>query len=179
MARGAVYSVAVEDKALLLFLQKALGSKAAANPIKGLEAQPGPFDVQGTFSVRLSGSVGESYDQDKYYGVEIDELFNILIASLPGFMENTMRKACAIAVEIKRASIEGRSVRDSQWTAEDGEIHFLFAEEIIKASTRIEEMKERAKQAIAPFSEAIKVTRPAAGPVNVEIIEITQLKKAA
>jgi hypothetical protein len=163
----------------LIFLQKALSSASKSNPIKDLVARPGKFDVTTQIEVRLSGEVGQDYEKETLYGVELNTFFNVLMASLPGFVENNMRKALSIALELKQAEVEERPVRNSQWTDEDGEIHFLFAEEVELARDRVEAMKDRAAAAIAPFSKCIKTVRPASGRVDVEIVEIRQVVPAA
>lgn len=162
------------DREVLVLLAKALTSKrggATPSDRKHLTIV-GDFCHKGTLEYDLTGKVGKDYEKDTYYGVGLDNMLNVLMAVIPGFVEDYMRKACHIALELRKAELEEREVQDSHWVDEKGTHHPLTAQEILDVKAKVEKRIEQAKETVAPFAKVIKTTRPAAGRVDLKDVTL-------
>jgi hypothetical protein len=164
------------DLQTLAILSKALTSKVAGQAVADRERieLEGPFDLRGVIRYELTGDVGAEYQQSKYYGVKLDEFFDLLVGALPGFVEDHMRKALAAAVELQRADLEGRPRTATTWIDSKGKQHPLSLLEVKRISARATARKAAAKALIAPFSKMIKTHRPARGPITFSHIGIEE-----
>ena len=189
MADGRKTSIdLVGNKSVLWALGKALTSSASAVKDKPKDHPPGNFTYKGIVRFEIEGFTKADYMADRYFGVEIDDMFNILMATIPGIVEDNMRRACHVAAEIKRAEMENRAVQDITWTNENGEAVLISADEVIKIMERVEGMPQRAEDTLAPFAKCIKQKRPAAGQIKINMagidldddyIDYTDQKEAA
>jgi len=161
------------DEALTL-LQKALASKrgGAAIADRGHVKFTGEFERKGILFYDIAGNVGKDYEGDRFDGVELNTVINMLIAVVPGFTDNHIRKAIAIAVEMKRAANENRDIADIVWVDNEAVSHELKAEEIAEVTERTKARVEAAKEMVAPLSKIIKQKVPCDGKVDIHRVII-------
>jgi len=165
------------DRQLLVYLTKVLTAKTAGKTLgdRIREEEPlpvGKHDVSGTIQFSLTANVSEDCETDRFKGVGLDEVLTWIMATVPGFMEDKLRKAAAIVIEIKRAEMEGRKIKATTWTDENGKVHKILVREIKAEQARVQAWKERAQETMAPFAKVIKETVTAKGRVSVSNVDV-------
>lgn len=171
----------VGDQHLLVYLGKILSAKqngkTLSDRIRDESPLPvGDHDVQGVIEFSLHAKVGEDYETDRFKGVALDEVLTWIMATVPGFMEDRLRRAASIVVELKRAEMEGRKVKATTWTDDDGKVHKILVREIQAEQAKVQAWKERAQETLAPFSKIIKQTVPAKGRLSVSKVQVKVTK---
>jgi hypothetical protein len=169
--------VVVGDQHLLVYLGKVLtaktGDKTLADRIRESSPLPvGEHEVEGVIEFSLHATVGEDYETDRYKGVALDEVLTWIMATVPGFMEDKLRRAAAIVIELKRAEDEKRKPRAITWTDEGGTEHRITAKEIAAEQEKVEAWKTRAQNTLAPFAKVIKQRVPAKGRLSVSQVRV-------
>lgn len=152
---------------LLALLAKALTSKSGGVEI-GARAnitETGDFAHEGRLNYRLVGKVGEDFSGDRFYGVELNTVIDLLIGAL-GCTENALRRILSIAVELRRAELEDRKVGEVAYTLEDGTPAIVTVEQIAGLQASVTERKARLASEVARFSQLIKTSVPIKGQVT-------------
>lgn len=162
---------------LLVLLNKALDAKKSGKTLSDLirEAYPlevGEQDVHGIVEFSLHAKIGEDYETDRYKGVALDEVLTWVMATVPGFMEDKLRRSAAIVIELKRAENENRDVQQIVWIDDAGQQHDITVQEIKNEQERVTAWKEKAQKTLAPFAKIIKTRVPAKGRVSVSNVQI-------
>lgn len=165
------------DEQLLVYLGKILSAKSKGKTLgdRIRDEHPipaGEHDVQGVIEFSLHATVGDDYKVDRFKGVGLDEVLTWIMATIPGFMEDKLRKAAAIVIELKRADMEGRKPKATAWTDENGKVHKITVKEIKAEQEKVEAWKERAQKTLAPFAKVIKERVDAKGRLSVSDAQV-------
>ena len=154
----------------LALIAKALTAKRDGISMadRGNITQTGKFRRAGTLHYVVTGEIAEDYDQEKFFGVKLDDLLNMLIAAVPGIVENHMRRACAILTEIHRARVEERRLRPAEYYDPDTGLVTVEVSDIKAATERVEKLRDKAAEITKEFAKSIKVTRTQAGAVTIK-----------
>ena len=165
VARGKTEDLALIAKALTATRNKrSLGDR-------NLIGHVGKFRRSGVLHYTVTGEIEPDYNQDKFYGVGLNDMLNMLLAAIPGVVEDNMRPACAVLLEVQRADLAGRQLQRVVWTDSDDAAHTITIPEIKAALTRVENLKEKAGRVTAEFAKQIKTTRRQRGAVQIESAE--------
>lgn len=165
------------DEHLLVYLGKVLSQqvkkKSLSDRLRDARPLPvGEHDVEGTIHFSLHADVGEDYETDRFTGVKLDAVLTWIMATVPGFMEDRLREAAAICIEVERAKLQGRNVRMVVWQDSEGNDHKVTAKEIKKKQKQVLAWADKAQETLAPFAKVIKTTVPAKGRVEVSEVKI-------
>jgi hypothetical protein len=162
---------------LLVYLGKVLstksGDKTLADKIREQNPLPvGEHDIKGVIEFSLHAKVGEDYKTDRYKGVSLDEVLTWTMATVPGFMEDKLRRAAAIVIELKRAETEQRQPKAIEWIDKKGVVRKISPLTIMNEKIKTQAWKERAQETLAPFSKVIKQSVPAKGRLSVSDVQV-------
>jgi hypothetical protein len=138
----------------------------------------GKFIRRGTLSYELHAEVKEDYEQQKFWGVGLDDLVNMLLAAVPGVVEDHMRDAAAILVEQKRAEMENRPMRDIHVVGSDGENYVIAVSLAEKMIERANKLKSKAAKVAKDFAQEIKTTRQQRGAVQIGTVNLVLHKQS-
>jgi len=133
----------------------------------------GKFVRKGTLSYELHATVNPDYEQHKFWGVGLDDLLNMLIASVPGIVEDNMREAAAVIIELKRADMEDRPVQDIAYNDTSGREWILTAGYILEAQKRVEKLRDKAAEVSKEFAAVLKTKKKQRGAVQIESVDLT------
>lgn len=167
----------VSQKRLLGIAIKSLSGKLQGEDNYGDQLKElipvGPFEEKIAIFVHVRGSKGEDKGSvERYRGVSFAELLDYAIGFLPGFTEDNYRRLAAGCIEMKRAELENRPIRDVTYKGSQGEDCHITAEEIqatiIRAQERMAKMKADAGTEL--FSNLIKETVPQRGRIEVAYV---------
>ena len=133
----------------------------------------GKFIRKGTLSYELHATVNPDYEQHKFWGVGLDDLLNMLIASVPGIVEDNMRVAAAIIIEQKRSDMEGRPIQATCYTDSEGVEWILTTQYIREAMERVKNLRDKAAEVSKEFAAVLKTKKKQRGAVQIESVELT------
>jgi len=151
---------------------KLQGDKEFSKQLSSLLAE-GEFDDSIVVTMRVRGSKAADSTVPRYLGVSHEDLHNYAIGFLPGFTEDNYRRLAAAVIEIRRAQLEDRDVRDVQYVDRLGQTHTLTVNEIREGVARAVERKEKMEaDAESPaFSQLIKQNVTLTGRVDIDFVE--------
>jgi len=161
----------------LVFVGKVLASQSKGKSLSDqireeLPLPVGESHVSGVIEYSMDVKIGEDYETDRFKGVKLDKVLSWVVATSPGFLEDNLRRAATVCVELDRASDEGREVHDVTWFDAKGESHTIKADEVKAEAQRVTAWEKRANDSIAPFAKCIKETVKAKGRIDLDNVEL-------
>ena len=170
-------TISGERKQDLVFVGKVLSSKTGDKTLSDrireeLPLTVGENHVSGTIEYSMDVKVGEDYETERFKGVKLDKILSWVVATSPGFLEDHLRRAATICVELDRAKDDGREVQDVAWIDADGKSHKIMAAEVLSEAERVRAWEERAGTTVAPFAKCIKEKVKAKGRIDLDNVEL-------